>query len=106
MVPAEKIAETALRERPDLCSCLSGLITPSLFGDGECGGHGECEAGLDTAARRWCHHVAPALRHEDFSGLSHVPVVHVTDAAQKSVVASKLLNPEQEGDFVTTLERE
>ncbi len=104
MVPAEKIVETALRERPDLV-CLSGLITPSLSEMVNVARAME-EAGLDIpllVGGATTSRLHTALK---ISPVYHAPVVHVTDAAQNPIVASKLLNPEQKGDFVTTLERE
>ena len=95
MVPAEKIVETALRERPDLV-CLSGLITPSLSEMVNVARAME-EAGLDIpllVGGATTSRLHTALK---ISPVYHAPVVHVTDAAQNPIVASKLLNPEQKG---------
>ncbi|MDR1103669.1 MAG: methionine synthase [Tannerella sp.] len=104
MVPAERILETVLREKPDLL-CLSGLITPSLeemihvtdtmrkagqrvpilIG-------GATTSKLHTALK-----IAPHYNH---------PVIHVTDASQSPLVAARLLNPATRGAYVRELNEE
>ena len=101
MVPAESIVETALRERPDII-CLSGLITPSLA---EMTATAEAlrKAGLDTpllvggattSALHTALKIAPV-----YDG----PVVHMKDASQNPIVASRLLNPELKGHYIASL---
>jgi 5-methyltetrahydrofolate--homocysteine methyltransferase len=104
MVPAGKILEAVRREKPDLL-CLSGLITPSLeemvhvtdvmqkagqsipilIG-------GATTSKLHTALK-----IAPHYDH---------PVIHVTDASQNPLVASKLLNPATRDAYVRELNEE
>lgn len=93
MVPAEKIIETAIREKVDIVG-LSGLITPSL--DEMVHTVREMErAGLDipviiggatTSKLHTALKIAPAY---------HGPVIYLKDASLNAPVASKLLNPEQ-----------
>jgi len=104
MVPADKILETAKREKVDVIG-LSGLITPSL----------------DEMV-----HVAREMKRQDF----HVPlliggattsrmhtavkiapefdkgVVHVLDASRSVTVVGSLLNAEQKPDFLQTIGKE
>ena len=69
MVPAEKIVETAIREKVDIIG-LSGLITPSL----EEMVHVVSElerAGLDIPVMIWrCYNFQTSYSFEDCSGLS------------------------------------
>ncbi len=104
MVPAETIIETAIREKPDLI-CLSGLITPSL-------------AEMTNVARALEEHhldipllVGGATTSKIHTALKiapvyHAPVIHVTDAAQNPLVASKLLNPVSRIEFLNDLEKD
>ncbi|HEY4337747.1 MAG TPA: methionine synthase, partial [Puia sp.] len=104
MVPADKILETAKREKVDVIG-LSGLITPSL----------------DEMV-----HVAREMKRQEF----HVPlliggattsrmhtavkiapefdkgVVHVLDASRSVTVVGSLLNAEQKPDFLLTIGKE
>ena len=104
MVPAETIIRKAQEERPDFV-CLSGLITPSLDEMAHVAAEME-KAGLDipvmvggattskihTAAR-----IAPYYSH---------PVIHVLDASQNPIIASKLLNRETKEAFICKLNAE
>ena len=104
MVPADKIIETAVREKVDMVG-LSGLITPSL--DEMVHTVSEMErAGLDipvivggatTSKLHTALKIAPAY---------HAPVVHLKDASMNAPVAAKLLNPEQKEIFVRELYNE
>ncbi|HWO40176.1 MAG TPA: vitamin B12 dependent-methionine synthase activation domain-containing protein, partial [Candidatus Eisenbacteria bacterium] len=92
MVPADKIIETAIRERADMIG-LSGLITPSL--DEMVHVASEMERrGLDiplliggatTSKRHTAVKIAPAYRHE---------TVHVVDASRAVPVVGALSKPE------------
>lgn len=104
MVPAETIVQKAVEEKVDIIG-LSGLITPSL----EEMAHVAAElqrAGLDipimiggatTSKLHTALKIAPV-----YSG----PVIHMKDASQNALVASRLLNPESYPEFVETLNRE
>lgn len=104
MVPADKIVETAIREKPDFV-CLSGLITPSL--DEMIHVADEMEkAGLDiplmvggatTSKLHTALKIAPRY---------HSSVIHATDASQNPLIAAKMLNPETHESYVSTLQEE
>lgn len=104
MVTAETIVETALRERPDII-CLSGLITPSLA---EMCSTAEAlaKAGLDipllvggatTSALHTALKIAPV-----YGG----PVVHMKDASQNPIVASRLLDSSERPGYICALKKE
>ena len=104
MVPAEAIVEAALRERPDII-CLSGLITPSLA---EMSATAEAlrEKGVDvpllvggatTSALHTALKIAPV-----YGG----PVVHMKDASQNPIVASRLLDVSGSRGFVSAIRDE
>lgn len=104
MVPAEKIIETVRREHPDLV-CLSGLITPSLAEMVNVAKAME-EAALDIpllVGGATTSKIHTALK---ISPVYHAPVVHMSDAAQNPIVASKLLNPDSRDGFMHELEAE
>ncbi|HEY6902429.1 MAG TPA: vitamin B12 dependent-methionine synthase activation domain-containing protein, partial [Puia sp.] len=104
MVPADKILETAKREKVDIIG-LSGLITPSL----------------DEMV-----HVAREMKRQDFevplliggattsrmhTAVKIAPefekgVVHVLDASRSVTVAGSLLNAEQKPDFLKGIKEE
>jgi len=104
MVPADKILETAKREKVDIIG-LSGLITPSL----------------DEMV-----HVAREMKRQDFevplliggattsrmhTAVKIAPefekgVVHVLDASRSVTVAGSLLSPEQKPQFLQTIRAE
>ncbi|MDE7350168.1 MAG: methionine synthase [Muribaculaceae bacterium] len=101
MVPADEIVKAAFRERPDII-CLSGLITPSLA---EMTATAEAlnKAGLDipllvggatTSALHTALKIAPVYKG---------PVVHMKDAAQNPIVASRLLDASERTDFISDL---
>lgn len=104
MVPAEKIVETAIREKVDIVG-LSGLITPSLEEMVHVVSEME-RAGLDipvliggatTSKLHTALKIAPAY---------HAPVVYMRDASQNASVMAKLLSPEQCPAFVEELQNE
>ncbi len=104
MVPADKILETAKREKVDVIG-LSGLITPSL----------------DEMV-----HVAREMKRQDFgiplliggattsrmhTAVKIAPefeqgVVHVLDASRSVTVVGNLLNAEQKPDFLQSIKTE
>jgi 5-methyltetrahydrofolate--homocysteine methyltransferase len=104
MVPADKILETAKREKVSVIG-LSGLITPSL----------------DEMV-----HVAREMKRQDFqvplliggattsrmhTAVKIAPefdkgVVHVLDASRSVTVVGSLLNAEQKPDFLQTISKE
>ena len=104
MVPAEVIVKTAIDEQPDLV-CLSGLITPSL----EEMVHVTDEmqkAGLTIpimvggATTSKLHTAIKIAPHYDY------PVIHVLDASQNPLIASKLLNPDTRDAYIESLNKE
>lgn len=104
MVPAEKIVETAIREKPDFV-CLSGLITPSL----EEMVHVTEEmqkAGLEIpimvggATTSRIHTALKIAPH--YSN----PVIHVRDASQNPLIAAQLLNPATREAYINKLNEE
>ncbi len=104
MVPAERIIETAKKEKVDIVG-LSGLITPSL--DEMVHVAREMErAGLDiplliggaTTSRM---HTAVKI-----DPVYHAPVIHVLDASRSIPVVSQLLSPEQRDAFVAKIQQE
>ena len=104
MVPADKILETARKEKVDVIG-LSGLITPSL----------------DEMV-----HVAREMKRQDFkiplliggattsrmhTAVKIAPefgngVVHVLDASRSVTVVGSLLNAEQKPEFLATIKKE
>ena len=101
MVPAEDIVRRAIEEKVDLIG-LSGLITPSLEEMVHVAKELE-KAGLDiplliggatTSLLHTALKIAPVY---------HAPVVHLKDASQNVIVASRLTNPELKQSFVCEL---
>ncbi|WP_289300206.1 methionine synthase, partial [Duncaniella freteri] len=101
MVPAETIVETALRERPDII-CLSGLITPSL----------DEMVTVARELRRAGVSIPLMVGGATTSGLHTAlkidpvydgPVIHVPDAAQNPLLASRLLNPSTRETYIREL---
>ena len=93
MVPAEKIVETAIREKVDIVG-LSGLITPSL----EEMVHVVTElqrAGLDIPVMIGGATTSKLHTALKIAPVYHAPVVYMKDASQNALVAAKLLNREQ-----------
>ncbi|WP_106830157.1 methionine synthase [Parabacteroides pacaensis] len=104
MVPAETIIRKAIEERPDFV-CLSGLITPSLDEMAHVAAEME-KAGLDipimvggatTSKIHTAAKIAPYYSH---------PVIHVLDASQNPIIASKILNRETKEAFISKLNAE
>lgn len=104
MVPAEKIVETAIREKVDIVG-LSGLITPSL----EEMVHVVTElqrAGLDIPVMIGGATTSKLHTALKIAPVYHAPVVYMKDASQNALVAAKLLNREQRPTFVEALNEE
>lgn len=104
MVPAEVIVRKAIEEKPDLV-CLSGLITPSLEEMAHVVAEME-KAGLTIpvmvggATTSKLHTAVKIAPHYS------CPVIHVLDASQNPLIASKLLNPATREAYLAGLERE
>lgn len=101
MVPADKILETAVKEKVDLIG-LSGLITPSLdemvHVAHEMNRRGFKTplliGGATTSRMHTAVKIAPAYEHG---------VVHVLDASRSVTVAGSLLSNEQKDSYLGTL---
>ncbi len=104
MVPAEVIVKKAIEEKPDLL-CLSGLITPSLEEMVHVADEMQ-KAGLTIpimiggATTSKLHTAIKIAPHYDY------PVIHVLDASQNPLIASKLLNADTRNEYIETLNRE
>jgi len=101
MVPADKILETAKREKVDVIG-LSGLITPSLDEMVHVAREMKRQAyevplliGGATTSRM---HTAVKIAPEFDKG-----VVHVLDASRSVTVVGSLLSPEQKPDFLKNI---
>lgn len=102
MVPAEKIVGLALEEHPDII-CLSGLITPSLA---------EMKHTIEALSSAGIN--VPVMVGGAATSLIHTvlkldpvykgTVIHVGDASQNPIVASKLLNPELKESYFKEME--
>ncbi|MDR2041234.1 MAG: methionine synthase [Tannerella sp.] len=104
MVPAERILEAVLREKPDLL-CLSGLITPSLeemihVTDTMRKAGQRVPILIGGATTSKLHTALKIAPHYDH------PVIHVTDASQNPLVAARLLNPATREAYVRELNEE
>ena len=104
MVPSDVIVQKAIEEKPDLV-CLSGLITPSLDEMTEVVKQMD-KAGLTipvmvggatTSKLHTAIKIAPYYKS---------PVIHVSDASQNPLIASRLLDPKQYDAFVQELREE
>lgn len=104
MVPAETIVRRAIEEKVDMVG-LSGLITPSLEEMVHVAMEME-KAGLDiplliggatTSKMHTALKIAPVY---------HAPVVHLKDASQNAVVASRLMSAEGREELAEQLNEE
>jgi len=104
MVPAEKILETAQKEKVDIIG-LSGLITPSLDEmvhiAREMKRRGMKQPLLIGGATTSRMHTAVKIAPE-YPG----KVVHVLDASRSVTVAGSLLSKEQQNQFLESIEKE
>ena len=104
MVPAEKIVETAIREKVDIIG-LSGLITPSL----EEMVHVVSElerAGLDIPVMIGGATTSKLHTALKIAPVYHAPVVYMKDASQNAPVAARLMNLDLRSTFAEELESE
>lgn len=104
MVPADKILETAEKEKADIIG-LSGLITPSLdemvHVAREMKRRGMQQPLLIGGATTSRMHTAVKIAPEYGNG-----VVHVLDASRSVTVTGSLLNKEQKPDFLAGIGKE
>ncbi|MFT3826525.1 MAG: methionine synthase [Chitinophagaceae bacterium] len=104
MVPADKILETAEREKADIIG-LSGLITPSLdemvHVAHEMKRRGMKQPLLIGGATTSRMHTAVKIAPQYDNG-----VVHVLDASRSVTVAGSLLSDEQKGNFLDGISKE
>lgn len=104
MVPADKILETARREKVDVIG-LSGLITPSLDEMVHVAREMKRQnfevplliGGATTSRMHTAVRIAPEFQQG---------VVHVLDASRSVTVVGSLLNPEQKPDFLQGIRKE
>lgn len=104
MVPAEKIVETAIREKVDIIG-LSGLITPSL----EEMVHVVSElerAGLDIPVMIGGATTSKLHTALKIASVYHAPVVYMKDASLNAPVAARLMNLDLRSTFAEELESE
>lgn len=104
MVPAEKIVETAIREKVDIIG-LSGLITPSL----EEMVHVVSElerAGLDIPVMIGGATTSKLHTALKIAPVYHAPVVYMKDASLNAPVAARLMNLGLRSTFAEELESE
>ena len=104
MVPADRIIEAVVREKPDLL-CLSGLITPSLeemiqVVKAMQKANLQIPVMIGGATTSKIHTALKIAPHYDY------PVVHVTDASQNPIVASQLLNSSTSAQYIKDLNTE
>jgi 5-methyltetrahydrofolate--homocysteine methyltransferase len=104
MVPADKILETAEKEKADIIG-LSGLITPSLdemvHVAHEMKRRGMKQPLLIGGATTSRMHTAVKIAPQYDNG-----VIHVLDASRSVTVAGSLLNPDQKKTLLTTVKTE
>ena len=101
MVPAEKIVETAIREKVDIIG-LSGLITPSL----EEMVHVVSElerAGLDIPVMIGGATTSKLHTALKIAPVYHAPVVYMKDASLNAPVAARLMNLDLRSTFAEEL---
>ena len=104
MVPAERIIETAVREKVDIIG-LSGLITPSL----EEMVHVVSElerAGLDIPVMIGGATTSKLHTALKIAPVYHAPVVYMKDASLNAPIASRLMNFDLRASFAEELEDE
>jgi 5-methyltetrahydrofolate--homocysteine methyltransferase len=104
MTPVEEIIRQAQEIRPDIIG-LSGLITPSL--EEMCHVAEALEkagmniplfiGGATTSKLHTAVKIAPAYSH---------PVIHVKDASQSAIIASKMLHPDTKESFAAEIRNE
>ena len=104
MVPAEEIVRVAVEEKPDFV-CLSGLITPSP--EGRCRVVALMEkTGLDIPVMVGGATTSRIHTAVKIAPNYSAPVIHVPDASQNPLIASRLLSPANREDFIAELRTE
>lgn len=101
MVPAETIVQKAIEEQVDIIG-LSGLITPSLEEMVNVARELQ-KAGLNIPLLIGGATTSPLHTALKIAPVYQAPVVHLKDASQNAVVASKLMNPGDREQFVKEL---
>lgn len=104
MVPAENIVQKAIEEKVDIVG-LSGLITPSLDEMVHVAQMME-RAGLQIPIMVGGATTSPLHTALKIAPVYNGPVIHLKDASQNALVASKLLNQDLKEDFIRTLHEE
>lgn len=104
MVPAEKIVETAIREKVDIIG-LSGLITPSLEEMVHIVSELE-RAGLDIPVMIGGATTSKLHTALKIAPVYHAPVVYMKDASLNAPVAARLMNLDLRSTFAEELESE
>ena len=104
MVPAEKIVETAIREKVDIIG-LSGLITPSLEEMVQVVSELE-RAGLDIPVMIGGATTSKLHTALKIAPVYHAPVVYMKDASLNAPVAARLMNLDFRSTFAEELESE
>lgn len=104
MVPAEKIVETAIREKVDIVG-LSGLITPSLEEMVHVVSEME-RAGLDIPVMIGGATTSKLHTALKIAPVYHAPVVYMKDASLNAPVAARLMNPESRRVLAGELDKE
>ena len=104
MVPAEKIIETAIREKVDIVG-LSGLITPSLEEMVHVVREME-RAGLDIPVMIGGATTSKLHTALKIAPVYHAPVVYMKDVSLNAPVAARLMNLDLRSAFAEELENE
>ena len=104
MVPAETIVQKAIEEKVDIVG-LSGLITPSLDEMVHVAMMME-RAGLQIPIMVGGATTSPLHTALKIAPVYNGPVIHLKDASQNALVASKLLSPDLKEEFIRTLREE
>ena len=104
MVPAEKIVETAIREKVDIIG-LSGLITPSLEEMVHVVSELEC-AGLDIPVMIGGATTSKLHTALKIAPVYHASVIYMKDASLNAPVAARLMNLDLRSTFAEELESE
>ena len=104
MVPAETIVQKAMEEKVDIVG-LSGLITPSLDEMVHVAQMME-RAGLQIPIMVGGATTSPLHTALKIAPIYNGPVIHLKDASQNALVASKLLNPDLKEEYIRTLHQE
>ena len=104
MVPAETIVQKAMEEKVDIVG-LSGLITPSLDEMVHVAQMME-RAGLQIPIMVGGATTSPLHTALKIAPIYNGSVIHLKDASQNALVASKLLNTDLKEEYIRTLHQE